>query len=63
MNTKEKVLIMRCKEYDPDKIAGIVKEGMEELGVTPAGRILLKPNVVIARSFPTLSPVRSSWKA
>jgi uncharacterized protein (DUF362 family) len=48
MNTKEKVLIMRCEEYDPDKIAGIVKEGMEELGVKPAGRILLKPNVVIA---------------
>jgi uncharacterized protein (DUF362 family) len=43
-----KVLIRRCDHYDPDKIAGIIKEGMEELGVKPAGRVLLKPNVVIA---------------
>jgi len=39
---------MRCDEYDPEKIRGIVKEGMEDLGVRPSGRILLKPNVVIA---------------
>jgi len=45
---KHKVLIMRCDEYDPDRISGIVKEGMEELAVKPFGRILLKPNVVIA---------------
>ena len=43
-----KVLIRRCDDYDPDKIAGIIKEGMEELGAKPAGRVLLKPNVVIA---------------
>ena len=43
-----RVLIMRCDTYDPDRIAGIVREGMEELGVVPSGRILLKPNVVIA---------------
>lgn len=45
---KHKVLIRRCAEYDPDTIAGIIKEGMEELGVTPEGRVLLKPNVVRA---------------
>ena len=39
---------MRCDGYDPDRIAGIVKEGMQELGVTPTGRIMLKPNVVLA---------------
>ncbi len=39
---------MRCDDYDPDRIAGIVKEGMEELGVKPTGKILLKPNVVVA---------------
>ncbi len=39
---------MRCDGYDPDRIAGIVKEGMVELGVVPSGRILLKPNVVLA---------------
>jgi uncharacterized protein (DUF362 family) len=45
---KHKVLITRCDEYDPKKIFGIVKEGMEDLDVKPSGRILLKPNVVIA---------------
>jgi len=45
---KPKVLIRRCREYDPEKIYRIVKEGMEELGVRPFGKILLKPNVVIA---------------
>jgi len=48
MSEKHKVLIMRCATYDPDKISGIVREGMTELGVVPSGRILLKPNVVIA---------------
>jgi len=48
MNAKYKVLIMRCNDYDPEKISGLVQEGMAELGVRPTGRILLKPNVVIA---------------
>ena len=54
MDQKHKVLIMRCEGYDPDRIAGIVKEGMQELGVEPFGRILLKPNVVLAH--PQLFP-------
>ena len=45
MQNRHKVLIMKCGTYDPDKISGIIKEGMEELDVTPSGRILLKPNV------------------
>ncbi|MCP4679810.1 MAG: DUF362 domain-containing protein [Deltaproteobacteria bacterium] len=48
MNTKHKVIIRRCDDYDPDRIATIIKEGMDELGVTPSGNILLKPNTVIA---------------
>lgn len=48
LDQKHKVLIMRCTRYEPDRIAGIVKEGMEALGVTPRGRILLKPNAVLA---------------
>jgi uncharacterized protein (DUF362 family) len=48
MEKKHKVIIMHCDEYDPEKISGIVKEGMQELGVKPRGKILLKPNVVIA---------------
>jgi len=51
---KHKVLIRRCDKYDPQLIAGIVQEGMEELGVRPAGRVLLKPNVVLAE--PTFFP-------
>ena len=45
---KQKVLIRRCEAYDPDKISRIVKEGMEELDVKPSGKILLKPNVILA---------------
>jgi len=48
MGEKHKVLIMRCDTYDADKIAGIIKEGMEELNAIPSGNILLKPNVVMA---------------
>lgn len=51
---KHKVLIRKCTEYNGDKIAGIVREGMEELGVRPQGKILLKPNVVLAH--PELFP-------
>jgi len=39
---------MRCNEYDPKKIAEIVKKGMEELDVHPTGNVLLKPNAVLA---------------
>jgi uncharacterized protein (DUF362 family) len=45
---EHKVLIMRCDEYNAEKISGIIREGMEKLNVRPSGRILLKPNVVIA---------------
>jgi uncharacterized protein (DUF362 family) len=48
MPEKHKVLLMRCNSYDPDIISGIIKEGIEELGIKPYGRTLLKPNVVIA---------------
>ena len=48
MGKTHKVLIMRCDDYDAKRIAAIVAGGMQELGVTPTGKILLKPNVVIA---------------
>jgi uncharacterized protein (DUF362 family) len=48
MNKKHKVLIMRCNSYDRDRIAGIIRDGMEELDVRPSGRVLLKPNCVVA---------------
>jgi uncharacterized protein (DUF362 family) len=48
MPGKQRVILRRCDQYDPDQIAGIIKEGMEELGVNPYGKTMLKPNVVIA---------------
>jgi uncharacterized protein (DUF362 family) len=48
MLREHKVILRRCDGYDPDKIAGIIKEGMQELGVNPYGKTMLKPNVVIA---------------
>jgi uncharacterized protein (DUF362 family) len=45
---RHRVIIMRCDDYDPVKISAIVQTGMKRLGVTPSGRILLKPNVVLA---------------
>ncbi|MFH1982893.1 MAG: DUF362 domain-containing protein [Pseudomonadota bacterium] len=45
---KHKVIIRKCDTYDADRIAGIIREGMEALGVRPEGKILLKPNAVLA---------------
>lgn len=45
---KPKVILRRCEEYDPDRIAGIISEGLEDLKVQPQGRTLVKPNTVIA---------------
>jgi uncharacterized protein (DUF362 family) len=41
-----KVIIRHCDRYDPERIRRIVREGMEELGLRPRGRTLLKPNLV-----------------
>lgn len=43
-----KVILRRCTEYDPGKISKIIQEGMEELGIKPRGRTMVKPNCVIA---------------
>jgi len=45
---KHTVIIRHCRTYDADKIAGILREGMQDLGAIPSGNILLKPNTVIA---------------
>jgi len=48
MTSPYRVLIRRCDSYDPDRIAGILREGMIEMGLRPGGRVLMKPNAVIA---------------
>lgn len=45
---KHKVILRHCAAYDPDLIAQIIREGMDELGVRPRGKTMVKPNTVIA---------------
>jgi uncharacterized protein (DUF362 family) len=45
---KPKVLIYHCWDYDPMRIAEIISTGMDELGVRPRGRTMVKPNAVLA---------------
>ncbi len=41
-----KVIIRHCESYDAEQIRRIVREGLEELGLRPRGRTLVKPNLV-----------------
>jgi len=43
-----KVIIRACKEYDVEALRRIYREGLEELGLRPFGRTLVKPNLVAA---------------
>ena len=45
---KPTVILRSCREYDAQKIRKIVREGLEELGLRPFGRTLVKPNLVAA---------------
>jgi uncharacterized protein (DUF362 family) len=47
---KHKVLIMRCPEYDPAAISRIIRRGMDMLGAKPSGKVLAKPNAVLAHA-------------
>ena len=42
------VVLRQCAEYDVQAIRRIVREGLQELGLTPFGRTLVKPNLVNA---------------
>lgn len=46
ITARPRVIIRRCPTYDVDLIRRIVREGMEELGLRPRGRTLIKPNTV-----------------
>ncbi|MBM3284482.1 MAG: DUF362 domain-containing protein [Candidatus Aminicenantes bacterium] len=50
MQGKAKVLLRRAEIYEPAAIAGILRQGIDELGLGPRikGRITVKPNVVMA---------------
>lgn len=40
------VSLFDCRSYDAERIRGIVRRALEQLGLEPFGRTLLKPNVV-----------------
>ena len=42
------VIIRACKDYDVATLRKIYREGLEELGLKPSGRTLVKPNLVAA---------------
>ncbi len=46
MGAPAKVIVRNCETYDVETIRRIVREGLEELGLHPNGRTLVKPNVV-----------------
>ena len=46
--SRPKVILRQCDAYDPVRIRQILNEGMEELGLRPHGRTLVKPNLVMA---------------
>jgi uncharacterized protein (DUF362 family) len=43
-----RVILRSCRDYDPQAIRRIVREGLDELGIRPFGRTLVKPNLVAA---------------
>lgn len=47
---KQKVILRRTPEYDPDGISRIIREGIEAFGLSPRirGKVTIKPNVVFA---------------
>jgi uncharacterized protein (DUF362 family) len=50
---RPKVILRHCDTYDTERIRRIVREGMVELGLSPRGKTLIKPNVVASKpQFP-----------
>ena len=47
--TQHRVFLRRCTTYDPEAIRTIVRETLEALDLRPKGRVLVKPNLVIAQ--------------
>ncbi len=45
---RPRVILRHCDSYDAARIRTIAREGLEELGLVPSGRTLVKPNLVIA---------------
>ena len=51
--SEPRVIIRHCADYDPEAVRAIVRDGLNELGLKPFGRTLVKPNLVAAgKLFP-----------
>ncbi|MFO7564476.1 MAG: DUF362 domain-containing protein [Enhygromyxa sp.] len=48
MAARPTVILRDCREYDAQRIRGIVREALERLELRPRGNTLIKPNVVAA---------------
>src|SRR5512137_1510514 len=47
---KRRVIIRKCEAYEAGTLAALIREGMQDLGERPSGKILIKPNVVMANT-------------
>lgn len=58
---RPRVILRACPTYDVARIRRIVREGMEELGLRPEGRTLVKPNLVASGRLFTDSHTRAEF--
>ncbi|MFC1889154.1 DUF362 domain-containing protein, partial [Thermodesulfobacteriota bacterium] len=47
-NADNRVLVLRCEQYERDAIRGNLADGMAEFGYRPSGKVFVKPNVVFS---------------
>jgi uncharacterized protein (DUF362 family) len=60
-HTRPHVIIRACATYDVQRIRGIVRDGLEQLGLRPEGRTLIKPNLVASGQLFTNSHTRAEF--
>jgi uncharacterized protein (DUF362 family) len=61
MSEKPKVIIRSCDTYDAQVIRGIIRDGLDELGLHPRGRTLVKPNLVATGNMFTDAYTRAEF--
>jgi len=47
-STKPRVILRKCEDYSTDRITGIIRESVNDLGQVIKGKVFIKPNVVSA---------------
>ncbi|HSL94467.1 MAG TPA: DUF362 domain-containing protein [Thermoleophilia bacterium] len=55
------VILRACPSYDVSRVRTIVREGLEELGLHPTGRTLVKPNLVASGQLFTHAHTRAEF--